>query len=73
VRKPLSCCIESQSGLLTFPANGRLSDFNHKVDAVMTGSPKRVRLVRGSVTGRRPVNGFWDSDHAGLFSALRVS
>jgi hypothetical protein len=72
-RRPLSCCIESPSGLLTFPANGRLSDFNHKVDAVMTDSPKRVRLVRGAVTGRRPVNGFWDSDHAGLFSALRVS
>jgi len=23
------------------------------------------------VTGLLPVNGFWDSDHAGLFSALR--
>jgi hypothetical protein len=25
------------------------------------------------VTGRQPVNGFWDSDHAGLFSALRFA
>ena len=25
------------------------------------------------VTGIQPVNGFWDSDHAGLFSALRFT
>jgi hypothetical protein len=23
-------------------------------------------------TGRRPVNGYWDSDHAGLVSVLRL-
>jgi hypothetical protein len=70
-RVPLSCCLKGEN--LSVSGGGRLGDFNHKVDAVMTGSPKRVRLVRGAVTGRRPVNGFWDSDHAGLFSALRVS
>jgi len=31
-----------------------------------------VKLVNSSVTGRHPVNGFWDSDHAGLFSTLRL-
>jgi hypothetical protein len=31
-----------------------------------------VTLVNSSVTGRQPVNGFWDSDHAGLFSTLSV-
>jgi hypothetical protein len=30
-----------------------------------------VKLVDSGVTGLKPVNGFWDSDHAGLFSALR--
>jgi hypothetical protein len=24
------------------------------------------------VTGRQPVNGFWDSDHAGVFSSLEI-
>ena len=38
----------------------------------MTNAPKKVKLVSSSVTGRQPVNGFWDSDHAGLFSALSV-
>jgi hypothetical protein len=49
-----------------------LSQFDHKVDHVMTDSPRRVKLIRSLVTGRRPVNGFWDSDHAGLFSVLRL-
>ena len=31
-----------------------------------------VTLQNSSVTGRQPVNGFWDSDHAGLFSTLLV-
>ncbi len=34
--------------------------------------PERDNACRDSaVTGLLPVNGFWDSDHAGLFSALR--
>jgi len=40
---------------------------------VMTRDPKDVKLKSSSVTGRQPVNGFWDSDHAGLFSALRFA
>ena len=68
--KPLSCCIKS--GLLTTSGGGKLSDFNHKVDHVMTNKPKLVTLVSSAVTGRKPVNGFWDSDHAGLFSSLTL-
>jgi len=34
--------------------------------------PKLVKEVDSSVTGRSPQNGFWDSDHAGLFSALKI-
>jgi hypothetical protein len=37
---------------------------------VMTRDPKKVKLITSAVTGRQPVNGFWDSDHAGLFSSL---
>jgi hypothetical protein len=39
----------------------------------MTRDPKEVKLASSSVTGRQPVNGFWDSDHAGLVSVLRFS
>ena len=38
----------------------------------MTADPKKVKLKTSSVTGRTPVNGFWDSDHAGLFSSLEL-
>lgn len=66
---PLSCCIESSPTLTT----GSAAEFNHKVDHIMTSSPSLVKLQRSEVTGRRMHNGFWDSDHAGLFSKLRLS
>jgi endonuclease/exonuclease/phosphatase family metal-dependent hydrolase len=65
---PLSCCLKSS--LLAVGAGGSVADFNHQVDHVMTRDPKEIKLKASSVTGRQPVNGFWDSDHAGLFSAL---
>lgn len=69
--KPLSCCLNTP--LLTAPAGGgKVSDFNHKVDHVMTDAPKAVKLISSTVTGRHPVNGFWDSDHAGTFSVLAL-
>jgi len=37
----------------------------------MTNDPGGHRAADSEVTGLLPVNGFWDSDHAGLFSALR--
>jgi endonuclease/exonuclease/phosphatase family metal-dependent hydrolase len=67
---PLGCCLNSS--IITQGGGGSISDFDHQVDHILTDSPKRVRLGSSSVTGRHPVNGFWDSDHAGLFSALRV-
>lgn len=68
---PLSCCLNTP--LLRAPGGGgKLNDFNHKVDHVMTDAPKIVKLLRSVITGRQPVNGFWDSDHAGTFSVLAV-
>jgi endonuclease/exonuclease/phosphatase family metal-dependent hydrolase len=66
---PLGCCLHSS--LLAVGAGGSVSDFDHQVDHVMTNDPAGIRLERSEVTGLLPVNGFWDSDHAGLFSALR--
>jgi hypothetical protein len=45
---------------------------DHKVDHIVTRDPKQVKLVNSSVTGRSPRNGFWDSDHAGLFGTLKI-
>ncbi len=67
--KPLSCCIDVS--LLAEGAGGSIANFDHQVDHVMTRDPKEVKLKSSSVTGRTPVNGFWDSDHAGVFSALK--
>jgi endonuclease/exonuclease/phosphatase family metal-dependent hydrolase len=66
---PLSCCLKSD--LLAVGAGGSVSDFDHQVDHVMTNDPGGITLERSEVTGLLPVNGFWGSDHAGLFSALR--
>jgi endonuclease/exonuclease/phosphatase family metal-dependent hydrolase len=65
---PLSCCLDSS--LLAEGAGGSIANFDHQVDHVMTRDPKEVKLKASSVTGRAPVNGFWSSDHAGVFSAL---
>jgi endonuclease/exonuclease/phosphatase family metal-dependent hydrolase len=70
---PLSCCLKSS--LLAVKAaqeaGAGLADFNHQVDHVMTRDPQVVTLQSSTVTGLQPVNGFWNSDHAGVFSALR--
>jgi hypothetical protein len=65
---PLSCCLDSS--LLAAGAGGSVADFDHQVDHVMTRDPKEITLRSSAVTGLLPVNGFWSSDHAGLFSAL---
>jgi endonuclease/exonuclease/phosphatase family metal-dependent hydrolase len=66
---PLSCCLKSS--LLAVGAGGDVSDFDHQVDHILTRDPAIVTLQSSSVTGLFPVNGFWNSDHAGVFSALR--
>ena len=66
---PLSCCLKSS--LLAEGAGGKVTDFDHQVDHVMTRNPTEITLQSSTVTGLFPVNGFWNSDHAGVFSALR--
>ncbi len=68
---PLSCCLGDSE--LGEGDGGEESDFDHQVDHVLTDDPGRVGLLSSSVTGLAPVNGFWNSDHAGLFSSLEVS
>jgi endonuclease/exonuclease/phosphatase family metal-dependent hydrolase len=68
---PLSCCLNSS--LLEVGKGGSEADFDHQVDHVLTRDPETVTLKDSAVSGIQPVNGFWDSDHAGLFSALRFS
>ena len=66
---PLSCCLDSS--LLEVGKGGSEADFDHQVDHIMTRDPKAITLEDSAVSGIQPVNGFWNSDHAGLFSALR--
>lgn len=66
-----TCCLKSD--LLTTTGGGKLSDIDHTVDHVLTNTPRRIRLVSSKVVGQRPVRGFWNSDHGGLFSALRFN
>ncbi len=66
---PLSCCLKSS--LLEVGKGGSEADFDHQVDHIMTRDPADVLLHSSSVSGIQPVNGFWNSDHAGVFSALR--
>jgi endonuclease/exonuclease/phosphatase family protein len=65
---PLSCCLNSS--LLAVDKGGGVTDFDHQVDHIMTNAPKAIGLRSSSVTGLEPVNGFWNSDHAGITSAL---
>ncbi len=68
---PLSCCLNSS--LLGEFDGGSVADFDHQVDHILTRDPSKVLLRESLVTGLFPVNGFWNSDHAGVFSALRFS
>jgi hypothetical protein len=67
---PLGCCLAAD--VLTEDGGGDVSQFDHKVDHIMTNAPATVTLKRSKVSGLEPRNGFWDSDHAGIFSALRL-
>ena len=66
--KPLSCCLHAD--VLAVGSGAHVSQFDHKVDHVMTDDPAHLVLDSSWITGRYPHNGFWDSDHAGTFSAL---
>lgn len=67
--RPMSCCVKSS--ILTADQGGR-SDFDHHIDHIMTSKKNRVKRLGSSVTGLKPVNGYWPSDHAGVFSKLRI-
>lgn len=66
---PLSCCLDSS--LLAVGKGGSEADFDHQVDHILTRDPEAITLQDSAVSGIQPVNGFWNSDHAGVFSALR--
>jgi hypothetical protein len=34
---------------------------------------EEIKLVKSVITGLSPVNGYWDSDHAGVVSTLKIS
>ncbi|MEZ5076619.1 MAG: endonuclease/exonuclease/phosphatase family protein [Solirubrobacterales bacterium] len=66
--KPNTCCLSSYD-LKT----GSKKEFDHTVDHVMTDTPKKVKLRYSKVTGRaKAKSGWWDSDHAGVFSSLEM-
>lgn len=64
ITEPITCCV---SNLFTSPQ----SEFDHQVDHIMSNS-KKVKLVNSSATGRDQVNGIYNSDHAGVFSTLKL-
>jgi endonuclease/exonuclease/phosphatase family metal-dependent hydrolase len=66
--KPYGCCLEPS--VITASSTAKVKQMDHQVDHVMTSSPKKIKLKKSAVTGRKPSHGFWDSDHAGLYSAL---
>ena len=64
-QEPPSCCIEDEG-------TGTIADFDHVVDHIMAKPGRKIRLVSSSVVGRTTVHGLFPSDHAGVFSALRM-
>jgi len=64
-RNPRSCCV---SDLFSSPP----SEFDHVVDHVVAKPGKRVKLLGSSVLGRAQFQGTYPSDHAGVFSKLRI-
>ena len=62
---PLSCCVNN---LFTAPP----SQFDHQVDHVVTNMGNKAKLVNSSVTGLEQVNGIYNSDHAGVYSKLKL-
>jgi endonuclease/exonuclease/phosphatase family metal-dependent hydrolase len=51
---------------------GAPTDWSQFIDHVMTNRPNKVRKIKAGVTGTRPANGLWDSDHRGVWSKLKM-
>ena len=62
---PPSCCV---SDLFSSPP----SEFDHQVDHIVTNMGDQVEVVNSTVTGLSPVNGIYNSDHAGVYSKLKL-
>jgi endonuclease/exonuclease/phosphatase family metal-dependent hydrolase len=62
---PGSCCV---SNLFSSPP----SEFDHQVDHIVTNMGKKAKLVNTSVVGTSMVNGIYPSDHAGVFSTIKL-
>ena len=67
--EPMSCCVSSS--ILTADRGSR-DDFDHHIDHILTREADKVAMLESSVTGLKPVNGYWNSDHAGVYSKLRI-
>lgn len=63
-QEPASCCV---SNLFSSPP----TEFDHVIDQVVSNTNK-VKLVNSQVTGLEQANGIYDSDHAGVYSKLKV-
>ena len=61
---PITCCFND----LFAPTN----TLDHQVDHVMTNMGKKVKLANSSATGTTQFAGIYDSDHAGVFSTLKL-
>ena len=57
------------SGIITAAAP---ADCDQTIDHVMTNRPKSVKLLKSGVTGTKPVSGYWNSDHLGVWSNLKT-
>jgi endonuclease/exonuclease/phosphatase family metal-dependent hydrolase len=51
---------------------GAPTDWSQRIDHVMTNRPKSVKKLAAGITGTKPANGLWDSDHRGVWSKLKM-
>jgi hypothetical protein len=66
VEERASCCV---SNLFTSPP----SEFDHRVDQIVTNIPnKKLKRVKSEITGREQTGGIYNSDHAGVISTLKL-
>jgi endonuclease/exonuclease/phosphatase family metal-dependent hydrolase len=61
---PLGCCLDDPN--LVQPGG-----FDHQVDHILTDN-KKVKLKGSQVLGLAPVNGLFPSDHAAIYSKLKM-